>query len=1210
MPKRKRLDYAGTAATQGSDHSKKAKLFRPDVERPQKSSRSLDAQRVLPSKTPASENSNPFQRGPNQDDLSLEPPTGLTKGQRKRWRKRQRRQAGTESAGRSLPTIVARSHIPPKDSRPAVQATTSAKRSRERRSNYSMLGRFAITKLIPRPQKHWRQDSGGAEVAGTVQAHGLRVDDEGIEFTKTGEDSSSGLAKVHQRRPKVSKDLQSETVEPKERLTSTLEDQVINQRSVSEPTEDSSDSQSRSNDSESDESSAAALPPPRKEPTGPARMGTRMVPTATHLEDLKSGLGPSRSIEAISRASFRSSRPSFGHKANSVPSYSNDLDAATAFKRFSAFLKGSAADSSEESSEEEGDSESDDADTEVAQRPAERLEMDESIENAVAASARSENVEAAQPADPALTHTISTAEAAQNEETDHLPMFSRLAPPEQPPSTDTEHATTTQRPATAATYPANVRVKRYTSFLGREPGGTGFGSGLTLEEPQTGDKGSRHQSSAAFPPGEPSSVLEDETDDVLMRTIAEVTGNVFASITPLPASKPLFSSDNPEKDGEPGVLTCVPGDRRMTRSMRKTKSTPKEKPTEIIITAQQSPVLAYNVHVPETRHEAIPEPVEATPVPLDDSSASENIDVAIDRPGDKRIDILDSSSSLSELGRTPSPPLKTVTGEFEFQDPRLTCPAPQYEDSITAAAVSKARSPPKKKRKMTGRTSKHFTPEKQSRRTRTSSKIESVSVEETDAQRKNGETPAGLDKQESEKRLATPRSTRSAKEQDTENSKHDGTRNKSEPVTPQKRTRRMRTTPNDKGNSKDDIDAQRDSGEVFAEVTKEEIQGPEEPSSTARSTRTSTKEDTEKPKRKGTGKRSAYFTPTKPKPDLDPNLIDRVDFYNSTGKKKRVPAGTSTAPVPPTTSHRFGIIQEKLWREPFWLLIAVTFLNKTAGRAAAPIFWTLKERYPTPELLAEARQEDLHKMIYHLGLQTQRSRRLIQIAQAWVEAPPAKGRRFRTLHYPVRGDGRAYKASEAMEEDADECAGALEIGHVTGCGPYAWDSWRIFCRDTLRDLADDYNGKNARSKSKFFVPEWKKVLPLDKELRACLRWMWLREGWIWGHDTGEKRRATAEEMRKAVQGEMDIADPQERKFAAQAAGVELLGEGEKTSAGGAVEMDANELKAKPAKEDNKAAPEERVQTHEVEAGDDDISDNIVVSPAQRKPSRRSARLTT
>ena len=303
--------------------------------------------------------------------------------------------------------------------------------------------------------------------------------------------------------------------------------------------------------------------------------------------------------------------------------------------------------------------------------------------------------------------------------------------------------------------------------------------------------------------------------------------------------------------------------------------------------------------------------------------------------------------------------------------------------------------------------------------------------------------------------------------------------------------------------------------------------------------------------RRTTAKRSPYFTPSTPL--LDPNVIDRVDFYNFTGKKKGTPPGTSAAPVPSITCPTFGIIQEKLWREPFWLLIAVTFLNKTAGRAATPVFWQLKERYKTPEALAEADPKAVQELIRHLGLQTHRSQRIIKIAAAWTSQPPEACQRYRTLHYPSKQDGKQYKATQAVEEDSDQVGGALEIGHIPGCGPYAWDSWRIFCRDPLRRVADDYNGTNAARAD--FVPEWQRVVPLDKELRACLRWMWLRERWIWNHETGEKRPATEEEMQRAVQGEMDVADAQEGAFAPRAAGVtpqlsggEEEGDGRKDSA--------------------------------------------------------------
>ncbi len=219
------------------------------------------------------------------------------------------------------------------------------------------------------------------------------------------------------------------------------------------------------------------------------------------------------------------------------------------------------------------------------------------------------------------------------------------------------------------------------------------------------------------------------------------------------------------------------------------------------------------------------------------------------------------------------------------------------------------------------------------------------------------------------------------------------------------------------------------------------------------------------------------------------------------------------------------------------MLIAVTFLNKTTGRAAVPVFWKLRNDYATPEALAEADEKSLVSDIWHLGLQQQRARRLIKMAKAWIESPPVAGQRWRALHYPLKGDGKPYKSGESVDEDADDCEGALEIGHIPGCGAYAMDSWRIFCRDVLRGVAIGYNGEGAKDGAAF-TPEWKKVLPLDKELRACLRWMWLRDGWIWNCETGERREATTEEMKRAVEGEMEINDPQERRFAAQAAGVE------------------------------------------------------------------------
>jgi hypothetical protein len=299
-------------------------------------------------------------------------------------------------------------------------------------------------------------------------------------------------------------------------------------------------------------------------------------------------------------------------------------------------------------------------------------------------------------------------------------------------------------------------------------------------------------------------------------------------------------------------------------------------------------------------------------------------------------------------------------------------------------------------------------------------------------------------------------------------------------------------------------------------------------------------------KRKTTSAKSDHFSP---RPKTDPALFDRVDLYNPHGGTKRSTAGISTNPVPSILASRFGIVQERLWREPFWLIIAVVFLNQTTGRAAMPVFWSLKAKYSTIEAVANADVNELRASVEHLGLGNQRSKRIIAIAKLWLTNPPVACRRYRTLHYPSPGDGKTLKPDAVLEEDATLSPGALELGHMPGCKQYAYDSWRIFCRDVLRGVADDYRGLNAKKTSsttttttaddgdgeeEVFEPEWKRVVPLDKELRACLRWMWLKEGFIWDPLTGGKRPATEEEMALAVEGQMEMRDEKERKFALQA----------------------------------------------------------------------------
>ena len=100
----------------------------------------------------------------------------------------------------------------------------------------------------------------------------------------------------------------------------------------------------------------------------------------------------------------------------------------------------------------------------------------------------------------------------------------------------------------------------------------------------------------------------------------------------------------------------------------------------------------------------------------------------------------------------------------------------------------------------------------------------------------------------------------------------------------------------------------------------------------------------------------------------------------------------------------------------------------------------------------------------------------------------------------------------------------------------------MFCRDQLRGLAEGWNGEGASARRTTtttttteptsasaglsagvdhdvpFEPEWKRVQPTDKELRAWTTWMWLKEGWVWNISTGQRTRASEELMQRARGG--------------------------------------------------------------------------------------------
>ncbi|KAJ4009518.1 hypothetical protein NW752_009108 [Fusarium irregulare] len=243
-----------------------------------------------------------------------------------------------------------------------------------------------------------------------------------------------------------------------------------------------------------------------------------------------------------------------------------------------------------------------------------------------------------------------------------------------------------------------------------------------------------------------------------------------------------------------------------------------------------------------------------------------------------------------------------------------------------------------------------------------------------------------------------------------------------------------------------------------------------------------------------------------PSPEPDTKVLIKVT------KQKKSPRRasdlvSSASRIPPITAPNFGLIQESLSTNLYALLVATVLWNRTRGTQARPVFDRLITKYPTPNDLAAASFTDLADLIRPIGLYNSRAARFIAFAKTWIENPPCRTKRYRKLHYPMKGDGLDVGKDEVLDED-DERAG-WEVAHLPSLGPYAIDSYRIFHRDMLRGLAKGWNGQEAEPD---FEPEWKRVVPLDKELRAFLRWMWLNEGWIWNPETGNKVKASEDRM--------------------------------------------------------------------------------------------------
>merc|ERR1719234_911862 len=130
----------------------------------------------------------------------------------------------------------------------------------------------------------------------------------------------------------------------------------------------------------------------------------------------------------------------------------------------------------------------------------------------------------------------------------------------------------------------------------------------------------------------------------------------------------------------------------------------------------------------------------------------------------------------------------------------------------------------------------------------------------------------------------------------------------------------------------------------------------------------------------------------------------------------------------------FHLVEECLYDNPWRLLVACIFLNKTTAKVAVPIMDVFFLRWGTPQAAADAEEAELSELLKPMGLQKKRATMLIRFSKEYLGAWSSPAR---DLH---------------------------------GIGKYGEDAWRIFCCGDLD------------------------VKPSDKELLRYLSWYRAQKG--------------------------------------------------------------------------------------------------------------------
>ncbi|KIM61261.1 hypothetical protein SCLCIDRAFT_54412, partial [Scleroderma citrinum Foug A] len=172
-----------------------------------------------------------------------------------------------------------------------------------------------------------------------------------------------------------------------------------------------------------------------------------------------------------------------------------------------------------------------------------------------------------------------------------------------------------------------------------------------------------------------------------------------------------------------------------------------------------------------------------------------------------------------------------------------------------------------------------------------------------------------------------------------------------------------------------------------------------------------------------------------------------------------------------------GHMLESVRNDPWKVLLASRMLNVTTGRAA---FWKIVNRWPTPRELIDAPLDELVELLRPLGFYNKRAKWFKEISQRYIDDPPRYANSRPEAELTIASQRPCTRQTRSRARVSSSYP-HTPISHFPGVGPYALDSFRIFCRSSLEPEADTTN------------EVWKQVMPSDKELVRYLKWKWAYE---------------------------------------------------------------------------------------------------------------------